>query len=264
MNGRLIRERRAAAGLTVRQLADQLGINDRTLADLERSSGLDADAVTVGLLRRICRALDLEPAEVIDPPTATPLEPADDRKVEAALIEHGGVLTRDDLAAALSWSLARLERALLSLEHRLKPTGLRLRQVGWNSYALSPNLRALTGEERRRLYRTHSGRVGLTESVAFILLGVVAGYRHQDWLLRLPPEDRRGIELLTRQGLIEPSSRERWVQTWVPTAEVLYSLCLRDEDDNWDDWPDHGDSFQSGLRAQPQLWVLLTASLRLH
>lgn len=37
---------------------------------------------------------------MIDLPTTAPLEPADDRKVAAALIEHG-VLTRDDLAAAV-------------------------------------------------------------------------------------------------------------------------------------------------------------------
>jgi hypothetical protein len=49
-------------------------------------------------------------------------------------------------------------------------------------------------------------------------------------LLRLPADDRRGIELLARQGLIEPSSRQRWVETWEPTADVLYSLCLRDGD----------------------------------
>jgi transcriptional regulator with XRE-family HTH domain len=171
IGGRLISERRAAAGLTVRQLADQLGIDARTLADFERNFSHDAGAIPVDLLHRICQALDLELAEVIDPPTAAPQENADDRKFEAALVEHGGVLTRDDLAAALSWPLTRLERALLSLEHRLKPTGLRLRRVGWNSYALGPNLGVLTGEERRRLHRTHVGRVGLTESVAFILLG---------------------------------------------------------------------------------------------
>jgi transcriptional regulator with XRE-family HTH domain len=234
ISGRLISERRAAAGLTVRQLADQLGIDARTLADFERAFTHDAGAMTVGLLLRICQALDLELAEVIDPPTAAPQESADDRKVEAALVEHGGVLTRDDLAAALSWPLARLERALLSLEHRPKPTGLRLRRVGWNSYALGPNLGVLTGEERRRLHRTHSGRVGLAESVAFILLGVVSGYRSQDWLLRLPADDRGGIELLARQGLIEPSSQDRWQ----PTADVLYSLCLRDGDDGETATPD--------------------------
>lgn len=231
INGRLISERRAAAGLTIRQLADQLGIDAGTLANFERTFAYDACAVTVGLLRRMCQALDLEPAEVIDPPTTAPLESADDRKVEAALVEHGGVLTRDDLAAALSWPLARVEQALLSLEHRLKPTGLRLRRVGWNSYTLGPNLGVLTGEERRRLHRTYTGRVGLTESVAFILLGVVNGYRSEDWVLRLPADDRRGIELLARQGLIEPSSQDRWEPTWQPTADVLYSLCLRDEDD---------------------------------
>jgi transcriptional regulator with XRE-family HTH domain len=230
LNWSLICERRAAAGLTVRQLADRLGVDAGTLQDIERGFADDADAVTVGLLRRICQAVDLDPAEVIDPPRTTPPEPADDRKVEAALVEHGGVLTRDDLAAALSWPLARLERALLSLERRLKPTGLRLRRVGWNSYTLGPNLGVLTGEERRQLHRNHTGRVGLTESVAFILLGVVNGYRSEDWLLRLPADDRRGIELLARQGLIEPSSQDRWEPTWQPTADVLYSLCLQDEE----------------------------------
>jgi hypothetical protein len=91
-----------------------------------------------------------------------------------------------------------------------------------------------SGEERRRLHRTHSGRVGLAESVAFILLGVVSGYRSQDWLLRLPADDRGGIELLARQGLIEPSSQDRWQ----PTADVLYSLCLRDGDDGETATPD--------------------------
>lgn len=77
--------------------------------------------------------------------------------------------------------------------------------------------------------------------MAFILLGVVTGYRSQDWLLRLPADDRRGIELLAREGLIEPSSRERWLSTWEPTADVLYSLCLRDEDDDSADSADPGD-----------------------
>jgi hypothetical protein len=54
----------------------------------------------------------------------------DDIAVEAALVEHGGVLTRDDLALALGWSLPRLERALLVLEQRLRPSGQRLRRVG--------------------------------------------------------------------------------------------------------------------------------------
>ncbi len=149
------------------------------------------DQVSVHLLERFCTALDLDPAEVLEPPVAAPPVAADNHKVEAALAEHGGVLTRDDLAAALGWPLARLERALLALAHRLRPTGLRLRQVTWNSYTLSPNLGVLGGDERRQLHRLHAGRIGLAESVAFILLGVVNGYRSQNWLFRLPPEDRQ-------------------------------------------------------------------------
>jgi hypothetical protein len=47
--------------------------------------------VTVDLLRRICQALDLEPAEVIDPPMTAPQESADDRK---AVVARPGRATR--------------------------------------------------------------------------------------------------------------------------------------------------------------------------
>jgi transcriptional regulator with XRE-family HTH domain len=227
VNGLLITERRVAAGLTIRQLAERLGVDARRLELLERALG---DQVSVYLLERVCTALDLDPAEVLEPPAAAPpvTVAADDRKVEAALAEHGGVLTRDDLAAALGWPLARLERALLALARRLRPTGLRLRQVTWNSYTLSPNLGVLGGEERRQLHRLRAGRTGLAESVAFILLGVVNGYRSQNWLFRLPPEDRQGVELLVRQGLIERETRDAY---WEPSADVIDSLFLRPSDD---------------------------------
>jgi transcriptional regulator with XRE-family HTH domain len=224
VNPQLITERRIAAGLTIRQLAERLGIDAWTLEQLERGIGRGGERVSVAELTRICAALDLDPAQVIGMPVTGSAAPAaaDDRKVEAALIEHGAVVTRDDLAAALGWPLARLERALLALERRLKPTGLRLRRAGWNSYTLGPNLDVLTGEERRRLNRIHAGRAGLTDSVAFILLAVVTGYRTEDWLLRLPPDDRRGIELLARQELIERDKRDRWV----PSTDVIDSLQL--------------------------------------
>jgi hypothetical protein len=151
---------------------------------------------------------------MLAPPSSAPPVAADDRKVEAALAEHGGVLTRDDFAAALGWPLNRLERALLALASRLRPTGLRLHRVTWNSYALSPNLGVLSGEERRQLHQLHA-------------VGVVTGYRSQDWLFRLPPEDRKGIELLVRQGLIQRDSRDVY---WEPSPDVIDSLFLQREE----------------------------------
>ena len=71
--------------------------------------------------------------------------------------------------------------------------------------------------------RLHAGRTGLAESVAFILLGVVTGYRSQDWLFRLPPEDRNG-ELLVRQGLIQRDSHDVY---WEPSPDVIDSLFLQ-------------------------------------
>jgi hypothetical protein len=64
--------------------------------------------------------------------------------------------------------------------------------------------------------------------VAFILLGVVNGYRSQNWLFRLPPEDRQGVELLVRQGLIERETHDAY---WEPGADVIDSLFLRPSDD---------------------------------
>jgi transcriptional regulator with XRE-family HTH domain len=228
MNTELITERRIAAGLTIRELARQTGVAPAVVVDLEWRRVPDAEqtGLSVTSLWRICAALDLTMAELLDdgpPASGDPPEPADDDiAVEAALVEHGGVLTRDDLAMALGWSLHRLERALLVLEQRLRPTGQRLRRVGWNSYALCPRLGALQASQRRDLHRAHSGRVALGPAVAFVLLGVVNGDpgRAAEWLYRLPQGDRNAVELLIRQGLIKRDDRNRLV----PTADVSYSL----------------------------------------
>src|SRR6266508_4897161 len=65
MNVRLITERRIAAGLTVRQLADQLGLNAAVLRRLEDNLPNDAEGawLSVATLSRICTALDLDVSE---------------------------------------------------------------------------------------------------------------------------------------------------------------------------------------------------------
>ena len=226
MNAELITQRRIAAGLTIRQLAQQIGIEPAVVVELERGRVWEGErtSLSVASLWRVCAALDLTMSELLgeDPPVSNDPPTGDDITVEAALVEHGGVLTRDDLALALGWSLDRLERALLALERRLQPTGQRLRRVGWNSYALHPRLGALGAAQRRDLHRAHAGRLALGPAVAFILLGVVngSGIRAEEWLYRLPQADRNGIELLIRQGLIELDDRDRLM----PSADVIYSL----------------------------------------
>lgn len=146
--GEFIEQRRIAAGLTFWQLAHQLGLN----ADFVRhlSEGAQLDQLALGTILRLCRLLDIDIDQLLaGRRPARPSEPAaDDVKVEAAIVRDGGVATREDLALALKWPLEPLEVALRILERRLQPSGIRLRQTGWNSYAGGVLLLAEGGRAR--------------------------------------------------------------------------------------------------------------------
>jgi transcriptional regulator with XRE-family HTH domain len=152
--GELIEQRRIAAGLTFWQLAHQLGLN----ADVVRNlcEGAQLDQLPLGTVLRLCRLLDIDIDQLLAGrrPARPPEPAADDVKVEAAIVRHGGGATREDLALALKWPLERLELALRTLDRRLEATGLRLRQTGWDGYVLASNLQALSREEAQRLHRT--------------------------------------------------------------------------------------------------------------
>jgi transcriptional regulator with XRE-family HTH domain len=221
--GELIEHRRVAAGLTFSQLAHQLGLN----ADVVRrlSEGEQLDRLPLSTIRRLCRLLDVEIDQLLaGRRPARPPEPApDDVKVEAAIARHGGVATREDLALALKWPLERLEAALRTLERRLQPTGIRLRQLGWNSYALTSNLQALSEEEARCLHRTCGGRMPLTTEAASVLLAIINHVGHDIWIIdELLGPHRDGANSLAQQGLVV----QRHGST-EPDEDVIFSLRLR-------------------------------------
>ena len=87
--------------------------------------------------------------------------PADDTLVEAALALHGASITRHDLALALQWKLARVERALGTLDRRLAGTGLCLSRGGWDSYRLTARPGVLGSDDAERLRLAHGGRMPL-------------------------------------------------------------------------------------------------------
>jgi transcriptional regulator with XRE-family HTH domain len=195
--GELIEQRRIAAGLTFWQLAHQLGLNADVVRHL--SEGAQLDQLALGTILRLCRLLDIDIDQLLaGRRPARPSEPAaDDVKVEAAIVRDGGVATREDLALALNWPLERLEVALRILERRLQPSGIRLRQTGWNSYALASSLQALSEEEaQRRLHRTCGGRVQLTTQAASVLLAIIDHVGHEIWLI----DELRGPHRNGRRG----------------------------------------------------------------
>ena len=62
---RRLRELRAKAGLTQKQLADAVGVAQSYLSRLEKTPG-KAEQTTLSLINRIAKALDVEPAELLD------------------------------------------------------------------------------------------------------------------------------------------------------------------------------------------------------
>ena len=221
--GELIEQRRIAAGLTFWQLAHQLGLNADVVRNLSEAAQLDQ--LPLGTILRLCRLLDIDIDQLLAGrrPARPPEPAADDVKVEAAIVRHGGVATREDFALALKWPLERLELALRTLERRLEPTGIRLRQIGWNSYALTSNLQVLSEQEAQRLHRISSGRVQLTTEAASVLLAIIDHVGHEIWIideLRGPHRDR--INSLDQQGLLV--RRHGSVE---PDEDVIFSLRLR-------------------------------------
>lgn len=132
--------------------------------------GSDADdRIPLGVLRRLCLILDVDLTELVETRPSRPDDEVgdasgDEVRVEAALAEFDEGLSRDSLAEALGWPLERVVRALAAIEERLRPTGRRLRPIGWHRYAVagvvstdifvSPYTPAATHLEQGRGYLT--------------------------------------------------------------------------------------------------------------
>jgi transcriptional regulator with XRE-family HTH domain len=149
--GELIEQRRIAAGLTFWQLAYQLGLNADVVRNLSEAAQLDQ--LPLGTILRLCQLLDIAIDQLLAGrrPARPPEPAADDVKVEAAIVRHGGGATGEDLALALKWPLERLELALRTLE--------------------------------RRLHRTCGGRVQLTTEAASALLAIIDHVGHEIWII---------------------------------------------------------------------------------
>jgi len=147
----------------------------------------------------------------------------DDVLVEAALAVHGASITRHDLAIALQWDLARVERALRALECRLYGTGLCLSRSGWDSYSLTARPRVLGIEEARRLRLAHGGRAPLPVWAAALLSNNITRAATKGLEGDVVPEPYRsaGIQLLLDHGLITATEHG-----YRPSDEVLFSLRL--------------------------------------
>jgi transcriptional regulator with XRE-family HTH domain len=105
LDSTLLQNRRLQAGLSRRRLATLLGVSQTTIRGLEQ--GTNHLELNVRLLTRLAGALGCTPRDLFAAPDgATPAQ-ADDRTVEAAMLELRSRVHQDQLAAALGWTLTR-------------------------------------------------------------------------------------------------------------------------------------------------------------
>lgn len=181
--------------------------------------------IPFGVLRMLSQLLDIDLEDLVDrPPDAPCVEQGDDNRVEAALASFPAGVARDDLARCFDWPLERVERAIARLEVRLRPSGRRLKQIGWHRYTLGPNLAILSRGERGRLSRAVAREYERIDNrlTATVLRYIIGGWDGSGTYNATPEalrdlEDRHLIE--QRGGRLEP------------TPDVVFSLRLDDFDE---------------------------------
>ncbi|HEY3035636.1 MAG TPA: helix-turn-helix transcriptional regulator [Streptosporangiaceae bacterium] len=117
----------------------------------------------------------------------------------AALFLAGEPLSPGELALALGWHPARLQRALACLDSQLPPLGLMIRADGAD-LTLDSAPRALNPPQRRAVRAARAARGGITAGEAAVLLRL-----HRDGPLRtdqLPPELQHTITRLEQAQLV--------------------------------------------------------------
>jgi hypothetical protein len=137
---------------------------------------LDLGAVAAQIQELLCDSRSaLE--DLVEVSVASCVMPGDDLRVEAAIAAFPAGVTRDDLARCFLWPLERVERAIAVLELRLRPSGRRLRRIGWHRYALGPNLSLLSPQEHAELARAVARQRGtIDEESALVLHQVIDGW----------------------------------------------------------------------------------------
>jgi len=132
-------------------------------------------------------------------------------------------LSAAERAALADWELARVERALRTLDRRLATTGLRLSGDGWDSYRLTARPGILGSKAAEQLRLAHGGRTPLEAWAAALLSHIITGAATSGLSQDVVPEPYRstGIDVLLDRGLITSTAHG-----YRPSDEVIFGLWL--------------------------------------
>lgn len=169
LNTRLIAERRITEGLTQRALAKRLGVRSPVIAALER--GTNHHDLPLAFIARLADALAVTPAQLLtaDDDITVADAAVDDIKLEALLAGADRLVSAEEIAYALSWTLKRTNAALQTLRARLTTTGQKLHTGAGVLYALRPRTEQLTIHERQQAARAQAARASISRPEAQLL-----------------------------------------------------------------------------------------------
>lgn len=186
MSDDLLQQRMHAAGLSLWELGDLLGIHPHHLHTYDTAGSLPNQPVLA--LIELADRLDLHPADLVPalqrvltnrrhaPAAASPADlDTDALSVLTALAATSEPLTVDELATALGWTLDRVTAALehaLDQPHLAGPVALRRTPSG--RWTVTARRDILTAEQHQALTDAARNRDGLTVAEANALLAVHA------------------------------------------------------------------------------------------
>ncbi|MDQ2708765.1 MAG: helix-turn-helix transcriptional regulator [Actinomycetota bacterium] len=242
INWELVEQRRIAAGLSHAELRIRVGQAPVT-GPPRLWQDSDHDTVELGVLERLCRVLDLQPAELFSAPTrvsqpdpAPPVVTSDDHILEAALatltaaavdttsLDHCGPVSMGALADALEWPLARLEATLATLTDVLAERGQRIDIDTYHQarpvHGLRPRDDLLTSDQREALHRIPLLHQPLHPGTARVLYTATQPGQCVEYQAVI---GYNPAVLLQRQGLVQRHPGARYLEL---TDDVRFALLL--------------------------------------
>jgi transcriptional regulator with XRE-family HTH domain len=221
----MLRRRRAELGLSVRAVADAIGIGAAAYTAVEnghRHSTLAFDTVL-----RLARLFGATVDELLARSDQLAATPAEDVAALGALLMDIGTLTPvGTLLEVLDWSLERLHRAEAQLADALAACGLALRRSA-SRLAIVDAARAVDPNVLAAAMRRHQGRNHMSLLEARLLRCV----EHDDVPTQPSNAERVALQTLVNSGLITfgPSGTKNAEAPLVLADDVVHSLLL-DED----------------------------------
>ena len=218
----LVRRRRAELGLSLREVAESLGLSAPSYTAIE--NGRAQAEITISTVVRLAGVLALTVAELVPAAESCPASPTDDARL------LGGMLAAVDttvpigaLADLAGWSPSRLRDARGALDERLAACGMRIREVN-GALGLTVGADTVGRIRVAKATRVHLARNHVSLFEASLLASIERGAMPK--LLSNP--ERVALGVLVRGELVEAAEaaggvRERPLNL---SDDVRFSLLL--------------------------------------